>query len=217
LIQAVGNCGSDAKEAIPMLRARLDSTNTHVRLTAAVALLQIDPGYPQAVTILSDALQSTNNANLQRDAAWALTDIDSANATIIPLLLGAAKSPVDEVAARALGTLEKFAPELAMSAWLAKMDTPQTNVRLWAAAGILRIDPKHAGALAALIEGLKDTQWRGYAISCLGDASPDAKQVIAALQNIAKSDPARTVRKLAQQSLENIKRRSSESKPSLKQ
>lgn len=217
LIQAVGSFGSDARAALPALEAKLTGTNQQDRLRAAVALTQIDDGHPQAIAAIKSAMIANSDPQTRRDpqarrtAIWALREMKSGGADLIPDLQKLTREGGSEFGRVAIDVLERIAPNAAVELLLEQLGSNSPRAQIWAAGRLLRMQPNHPQALALLIDNLKSGSrigLRSDVVEQLGEVSPDASEAVALLEKIAK-DEQDAARGAAEKSLKKIKRKQS--------
>lgn len=215
VVPTLGQFGSEAKAALPILNEKLANLTARERLRVAVAICQIDPDSSQATKLIAQALKTKDNSGLRGSAISALRKSKSVGQAFLPLLQEAANDKEDHVATLALDALQDISPELAKSALLKRLNDPKTLTRIWAAGWILRIDRDHSQALATLTNELQNYKARlnrgelCYALQNLAEASPKAKSAISVLRRVFQEDPDQQVREAAQRSLRKINRRTS--------
>jgi len=71
--QALGSIGSAAKQAIPDLLPLLNHLNSYLEADVAVAIIRIEPGNNQALTVLKNLLND-EDVEIRRDTIWTLKD-----------------------------------------------------------------------------------------------------------------------------------------------
>lgn len=202
VIEALGNCGSSAKAAIPHLEPFLGDANTWVRLVTAAALCKIDPSQVSPREMLLEAAQS-DTLKVQEDALACLHQLPDMMESR-PILMRILGEGQNGPASRALHALQFAGVDKGeiTAALLKRMDTNDPAIRFTAASWLLNIDGTEKQATKVLLEYAQPgTAWRTLAIQRLGEVG--STSALPVLRSYLK-DPERHIRKAAAEALEQI-------------
>jgi HEAT repeat protein len=170
--QALGELGPKAKDAVPALVSALDDDAPSVRVDATVALGRIGPDARAAVPHLVATMK------WNRMAKEALIGIGDASAPAATKLLADADASVQAVGAEILawvGPTKDAGPTLEA---LLK-DSKSPDVRIWAAAGLVRVGTHTKESLEFLKRSLSERGQVGrLAAAALGAAGPPGLAIL---------------------------------------
>lgn len=208
-IRAIGNLGSEAKDAIPELRRWLMISNRWARLYSAVALCLIDSQQHEAVDLLTDGIQSKTNARFRKDVLWAVKETKAKGVVFVPALLEAAQDSDQEVWTAATTALQSIQPEAAIQVLQEKLRTGDDLARLNAATHILFYGYTNSQAVLTLADIIKNNNTlRQAAGHALRYATNNASEAIAVLRGLLK-DKDKKVQSEATRALKHLQLKSS--------
>jgi len=198
-VQALGEIGADAREAVPALVKALGDDDEGVRADAASALRKTKAG-KEVIPALLNALRD-DDERVRRYVTIALECIGPGEQEVITALIGALGDgawPVRGVAAQQLGEIGPGAKRALPSLLRALRDGVE-RVRTLSAQALERIAPDGKEAVAALVKALEEEDEHSYdaAARALGNIAPDSKEALLALKgafgSIKKLETSATV------------------------
>ena len=185
LIHTAGNYGPAASNAVPTLRRHLADPNDNLRISAAVALVQINPADTGAISVIESAAQVLGPRG-QNLLLSNLYRVKGHGLALIATLEKLSKSSEHSVASRAIMALEDIDPTAAVSGLREQMkDDQPTNFRVSAAGWILKMEPRDPAAVKFLVEALKSPENKSLhwiIIDQLRSVSADQQVAIRALE-----------------------------------
>src|SRR5205823_1749196 len=147
--KALGRIGADAKDTLPKLEAALKDRDARVRVSAALAVYQVD-GRTAGLPVLQEALEDKQaHVREQTCAALAALGVRAAPADpgkLVDLVAAGLESENAGVRKRAAQVLGEFGAgaKAAVPALLQALRDRENTVREAAAAALRRIDPQAA-------------------------------------------------------------------------
>jgi len=105
-VRALGFCGSDARDAVPVVLGALEHSNARIRFTAASTLGQI--GAASAVTALADRIKNDTNRTVRMLSIEALGSIGPNASPAAPVLIAVFAQGDDNLSRRAAAALSKI-------------------------------------------------------------------------------------------------------------
>ena len=152
-VQALGEFGPVAKEAVPALVERLHEDRFHERKSIAFALAHIGPEAKEAVPALIDVLRN-DNGDTRAAAAYALERIGPAAAPAVPALCQLLRTGDADDKRCAIGALGEIGPAAAdgVALLVKELDSESNGGGRWKVADSLgKIGPKAREAVPALV------------------------------------------------------------------
>ncbi len=217
--QALGEMGSAAESAEPVLVRVIKTGNPTARVVASIALLKIDPTMMDMIPILLRGLEKEGQEGqdialgkelgLQEDMMhkWSSLMRSKVDPKILPLLvqtLNENNKDIRILGVLVLGGITAQVPE-ALPYILKAYEDPDKDVRAAVFGVLVRIGPKMKGVVPAILKGTKDPdpEVRLRAVLAMGRLGPGVKEVIPALlSGLEDKDPQ--VRAAALKALESF-------------
>ena len=217
-IEALGEIGPGAVEAVPALVTVARGTGSVLRKAAAEALGAIGPPAKDALPALGDAALDDWDAT-GTAAVGAMVRIDPAGRTVVPSLARALSAEEGRVRVAAAAALADMAPEAARAMPQlieALAESGHFMLREHAVRALAACARHDDGVVPALVRGLSHPTWRvrsgsAWALELIG---PKARAAVPALTK-ALGDPSATVRDAAADALGAIGPAASAAVPAL--
>jgi len=216
VIEALGNIGAPAQNAVPLLRKRLDDTGRLAlgnRVFSAKALWQITGETKEPLRVLMDTLENSNSYW----AADVLGMMGKAAKPAIPALQSKLQTGDGSLRLRSAIALHNIEPDFQLlPILLDSLKDAQSGTRLAAAQNIWTINHDSQMILPTLIELLKPDDrmpiqmgmdFNGIAqqaIRLLGEIGPPAKAAVPRLKVIVQDEDSPRSSKLAADALRKI-------------
>ena len=203
-INALGNIGLAASNAVPYIMPCLDEDDQHLQGTSIYALGRIGPPARRAIPAIRALLTDEPNRFLAANALWRI------NSAYVPLALSVfiemlnQRSLRGDILALALDEMGPPAKQ-ALPALARLLDEQDPQVRLAAAKAFWHIDPDHVSRAVPVLGILaEELFWqRVSAIKLLGEIGPAARAALPQLQTCLK-DEDEEVRAVAAQAVRTI-------------
>jgi HEAT repeat protein len=187
--------GPKARGAVPVLRKALNDRRPEVRIDAAIALISIDPPAPEAVRVLTVALEAGQEEAY--DAPDALGSLGPAAGSALPVLIGLVEKAGGGASIEALVRIDP-AGKACIPSLIRALENKDPSVVATAANALGLLGPRAIQAVPALAAVLKRNFDSGGdetpfvdAVKALGRIGPGARSAIPAL--IAAMKPPRAV------------------------
>jgi len=219
-IQALGELGAEAKEAVPALLTAFRKGSPEDREAIARALWAIGPAAEAAIPTLIEALDDADVRDAAIEALWNIKDMPEDDvAALVALVRPGDKKAVDRgeaawrLAARGhamylLGWMGSKAHD-AIPVLAEAISDPDPAVRLAAAEALWRIEKRPERVLPILIAAVQSRQKNAdprWAVYLVGEIGPQARKAVPALAQ-ALSDPDLELRCRAAEALWEIEAR----------
>jgi HEAT repeats len=222
VIEALGNIGPPAQEAVPLLRKRLHDTGRESlinRVFSAKAIWQITGETNETVAVLVHALQTDNSFW----AAEILGVMGTAANPAVPALQAKVETGDAYIRLYSAIALNKIEPDFQLRPILLdSLNDSGTGTRLVAAQNIWKLYHDSQAILPTLIDFLKpddhaplhmrQMDFNAYAqtaIRFLGEIGPPAKAAVPRLEEIVKDKDSPNSSRMAAKALEKIQGNSS--------
>jgi len=209
MAEALGRIGEPARVALPKLSAMMTGDRrATVRISAAVAVCQIDPSHENALRPLIRILEDDPEELRACEAAMALEGLGPRAREALPALARALRHKYSPVRHWSVCTLGAIGGAEAVPPLICALRDPDTGVRWAAVAWLGDLGAVAAPAAPALIKLLETAPYLNendrLAIEALGNIGPAAAEAIPTLEKALKhKDPS--VREAAAAALNKIR------------
>jgi HEAT repeat protein len=210
--EVLARMGADARAAVPALLQLLHAGEAKVRSQAAAALGRIAPDDKEVLAALI-RVSKDKDLTVRRPAVRAL---GGAGATAVPVLAEALSDPDENIVLAAVGSLGRIGREAAPLR--SAREHKKVQVRRLAVLALGRLGPDVSGAIAALVDAVRDPDplVRRLAVSLLDEPGKEIKLVLPAVAK-ALADENRQVRWTAAFTIEKLAGQASQTVPALQQ